>query len=40
LPYGIKMNLPAIEALIKYCYQQKLLPRHYAVNEMFVDPEA
>ncbi len=40
LPYGIKANLPAIEALIKYCYQQKLLPKHYAVSDMFVDPEA
>jgi 4,5-dihydroxyphthalate decarboxylase len=40
LPYGIKPNLPAIEALIKYCHQQKLLPKHYSVSEMFVDPEA
>jgi len=38
LPYGVKENLPAIEALIKYCYQQGLLPKHYAVGEMFVDP--
>jgi 4,5-dihydroxyphthalate decarboxylase len=40
LPYGVKQNLPAIEALIKYCYQQGLLPKHYAVDEMFVDPTA
>jgi 4,5-dihydroxyphthalate decarboxylase len=40
LPYGVKANLPAIEALIKYCFQQGLLPKHYAVDEMFVDPEA
>ena len=40
LPYGVKENLPAIEALIKYCYQQGLLPKHYAVGEMFVDPMA
>ena len=40
LPYGVKANLPAIESLIKYCYQQGLLPKHYAVGEMFVDPMA
>ena len=40
LPYGVSANLPAIEALIKYCYQQGLLPKHYAVSDMFVVPEA
>ncbi len=40
LPYGVKANLPAIEALIKYCFQQGLLPRHYAVGDMFVDTDA
>ena len=40
LPYGVKENLPAIEALIKYCYQQGLLSKHHAVGEMFVDPMA
>ena len=40
LPYGVKENRPAIEALIKYCYQQRLLPKHYAIDEMFVDPKA
>ena len=38
LPYGVKENLLAIETLIEYCYQQGLLPKHYAVGEMFVDP--
>jgi 4,5-dihydroxyphthalate decarboxylase len=39
LPYGIASNLPAIEALIKYSFQQGLLPREFSVDELFVDPE-
>jgi 4,5-dihydroxyphthalate decarboxylase len=38
LPLGIAGNLPAIEALIKYSYQQGLLPKQFAVDELFVDP--
>jgi 4,5-dihydroxyphthalate decarboxylase len=37
LPYGIEANRPAIETLITYCHQQGLLPRRYAIGEMFVD---
>ena len=40
LPYGIKSNLPSIEALIKYVHQQGMLKRSYQVSELFVDPEA
>jgi 4,5-dihydroxyphthalate decarboxylase len=40
LPYGIKKNLPSIEALIKYVHQQGMLKRSYQVSELFVDPEA
>lgn len=40
LPYGLKANLPAIEALIQYCFRQGLLPKRYSAGEMFVDPEA
>jgi len=40
LPYGIKANLPSIEALIKYVHQQGMLKRSYQVSELFVDPEA
>jgi 4,5-dihydroxyphthalate decarboxylase len=36
LPYGVKNNLPAINALIDYCYQQSLIPKRYAVEDMFV----
>jgi 4,5-dihydroxyphthalate decarboxylase len=38
LPYGLKPNLPAIEALIGHCFRQGLLPRQYSPAEMFVDP--
>jgi 4,5-dihydroxyphthalate decarboxylase len=40
LPYGIAPNRPAIETMLRHCFQQGLLPRRYAVDEMFVDPEA
>jgi 4,5-dihydroxyphthalate decarboxylase len=40
LPLGIEPNRPAIEALIEYSYQQGLLPRHYAIDDLFVDPQA
>ena len=40
LPYGVKANRPAIDALIRYSFQQGLLPRHYTSAEMFVDPQA
>jgi 4,5-dihydroxyphthalate decarboxylase len=40
LPYGIRANLPSIEALITYAVQQQLMPRRLSVDELFVDPEA
>jgi 4,5-dihydroxyphthalate decarboxylase len=40
LPYGIKANLPSIEALINYAVQQGLMPRRLSVEELFVDPGA
>jgi 4,5-dihydroxyphthalate decarboxylase len=40
LPYGIKANLPSIEALITYAVQQGLMPRPLSVEELFVDPGA
>ncbi len=40
LPYGIKANLPSIEALITYAVQQKLMPRRLSVEDLFVDPDA
>jgi 4,5-dihydroxyphthalate decarboxylase len=40
LPLGIAPNRAAIEALIQYSYQQGLLPKHYDIGEMFVEPQA
>ena len=40
LPLGIAPNRPAIEALIQYSFQQGLLPKHYDIGEMFIDPQA
>lgn len=40
LPYGVDDNLPAIQAFMMYCHQQNLLPRQYAVDDMFVDARA
>jgi 4,5-dihydroxyphthalate decarboxylase len=40
LPFGVKPNLPTLEALIKYSSEQKLLPRRVTVDELFVDPAA
>lgn len=40
LPYGVKANLPSIEALINYSFQQGLLKERFSVSEMFVNPEA
>ena len=37
LPYGIKANRPAIEALITYSRQQGLLRKPAAVEELFLD---
>lgn len=38
LPYGVKANRPAMDALITYCHQQGLLKKRYAAEEMFLDP--
>ncbi len=39
LPYGMKANLPSIEAMLTYGLQQKLIPRPMTLEEAFVDPE-
>jgi 4,5-dihydroxyphthalate decarboxylase len=38
LPYGIEANRPSIEAMMNYCFQQGLLKKQYAVEDMFIDP--
>lgn len=40
LPYGMKANLPSIEALERAAAGQKLAPRRMSLSELFVDPEA
>jgi 4,5-dihydroxyphthalate decarboxylase len=39
LPYGLKDNLPSIEAMLTYGLQQKLIPKRMSLDEAFVDPE-
>jgi len=36
VPYGIDANRPAIELLMRYAAEQGLIPRAYAVEELFV----
>jgi 4,5-dihydroxyphthalate decarboxylase len=36
VPYGIAANRPAIELLMRYAAEQKLIPRPYRVEELFV----
>lgn len=38
LPYGIQANKPSIEAMMNYCYQQGLLKKKYAIDDMFINP--
>ena len=35
-PYGLAANRPAIELLMRYAARQKLIPRAYGVDELFV----
>jgi 4,5-dihydroxyphthalate decarboxylase len=37
LPYGLDACRPALQTMIKYCTQQKLLPRALEVDELFDD---
>jgi 4,5-dihydroxyphthalate decarboxylase len=36
VPYGIAANRPAIELLMRYAAEQKLIPRAYSVDELFI----
>jgi len=38
LPYGMRENRTSIDCLIRYCFEQGLLPRRFSADEMFVDP--
>jgi 4,5-dihydroxyphthalate decarboxylase len=37
LPYGMKQNLPTIEALEYTAFKQNLTPRRMPIEELFVD---
>ncbi len=37
LPFGMKQNLPTIEALEDTAFKQKLTPRRMPIEELFVD---
>lgn len=36
VPYGVAANRPAIDLLMRYAAEQKLIPRAYGVDELFV----
>ena len=40
MPYGMKENMPTIEALESIAWKQKLIPRRMTIDELFVDPLA
>jgi 4,5-dihydroxyphthalate decarboxylase len=37
LPYGLEVNRRSIEALVLYAFQQELIPRMLALDELFID---
>jgi len=36
-PFGVEPNRHALELIIHYAYDQRLIPRRYAVDELFDD---
>lgn len=38
LPYGLKENMPSIEAMLTYGLQQRLIPKRMPIQEVFIDP--
>jgi len=39
LPYGLKDNMPSIEAMLTYGLQQELIPKRMPLDQVFVDPD-
>jgi len=39
LPYGIEANRASIEAMMTYCFQQGLLKKRHAIEDMFIGVE-
>jgi 4,5-dihydroxyphthalate decarboxylase len=38
-PYGIAANRPALELIVDYCVQQRMIPRRFSVDELFAEVE-
>jgi len=38
-PFGVAANRPALELIIDYCLQQCMIPRRFAVDELFAEVE-
>jgi 4,5-dihydroxyphthalate decarboxylase len=38
LPYGLRENMPSIEAMLNYGLQQGLIPKRMPMEDVFVDP--
>jgi 4,5-dihydroxyphthalate decarboxylase len=39
LPYGMEANKASLDALVLYAQQQRFLPSHYTVSDLFLDPQ-
>jgi 4,5-dihydroxyphthalate decarboxylase len=37
IPFGVEANRKALEMIVGYCAEQKLIPRRLAVDELFDD---
>jgi 4,5-dihydroxyphthalate decarboxylase len=38
-PFGIAANRPALELIVDYCLQQRMIPRRFSVDELFAEVE-
>jgi len=38
-PFGIAANRPALELIVDYCVQQRMIPRRFSVDELFAEAE-
>jgi len=38
-PFGIAANRPALELIVDYCLQQRMIPRRFGVDELFAEAE-
>jgi 4,5-dihydroxyphthalate decarboxylase len=38
-PFGVAANRPALELIVDYCLQQRMIPRRFSVDELFAEAE-